>query len=201
MGIEVASELRDSMNALADSLHGLTEKTLQRHVKVAQQELKASVRNFVAACQAAKTACDARFKTNALHRKAAKTVSQVTASCKEARAREATANEEHDRVLNELEACRVKLSSLDEQSNEAKSKIASAEEQAIGYKRKRDECKTVLGEVKQSLKMARNAEKDANSGRDAVYKDCAKTDSSAKKELKAVKAQAQAAAQEQQKAF
>merc|ERR1712046_62056 len=83
----------------------------------------------------------------------------------------------------------------------AKVACAAAGEHESEKKRKRDSCKGLLSEVKQSLKSARLAEKEATAKRDALYKRYAKADGSVREELEVVKSTARASAAEQQKAI
>merc|ERR1712217_260897 len=82
-------------------------------------------------------------------------------------------------------------------------KLASstAEESEAGQKRKRDELKTLLGNTKQSLKVAKTAEREAASGRTSLYKHYAKANDGIKKELEAAKSSVKASADEEQKAM
>merc|ERR1712130_21338 len=74
-------------------------------------------------------------------------------------------------------------------------------EQEIARKRKREECKTALSEIKQTLKSARFSVKEATAKREALYKHYAKGDGSVREELEVARSSARASAAEQQKAI
>jgi chromosome segregation ATPase len=193
------SEFKEHIGSLADALYALDDRTLQRDVKMVQQGLKTSVRTLATAFQTVKAACESRSKISTLYRKATKASCLATAAYREAQARLAASAEEHNHATKELASCKEKLSLCETRLEEAKSAHAVAEEQLSGQKRKRDEDKAALSDLKQSLKALRTGEKDATSGRECLYKSYAKTDKGVKEELKAAKASAQAYADEQHK--
>jgi len=196
----VVSELRDTLNWLADALHGVDENTLQRHIKAVQQELRASVRNVGSTYQTSKAAYDARSKADTLHRKAARVKYAAAARFKEAQARSAAADAEYEQTAKDATGCRARRATGEAEVEAARASSTAAVEREAGLKRKRDECKSSISEAKQSLKYARTQEKESSAARQTLYRQYAKADKGIKDELKDRRLSVQTSAVEQQKA-
>merc|ERR1711920_271376 len=98
-------------------------------------------------------------------------------------------------------ACQSRRSACEASLEDKKLACNAAEENEAGQKRKREELKTLLGNTKQSLKVAKTAEREAASGRTSLYKHYAKANDGIKKELEAAKSSVKASADEEQKAM
>jgi hypothetical protein len=180
-----ASELREAMSALADSMRGAGE------VKTAQQDLKTCVRNLISAFQRLKTSSEARSKAYALQRKSAKSASACSASCRQAKAWQTMVDGDCTRLVEAVDSARARRIACETEVERLRNKTVEMETEEANCKRKRDELKTSLCEAKSKVKCARIAEKDSASGRDATYKHFARAGNEMKDELAVVKTSAE----------
>lgn len=198
---QVLSELKDIATTFADAIYATGESTTQRIVKAAQTELKGTARSVWTSWQSVKAASDCKSKMSSSHRKMSRAFFKAAASCKEARARSAAADKEYAEAVDSTIACQSQRSTCEAKLEDKKLACTTAEENEVGQKRKRDELKALLGETKQSLKVAKTAEREAASGRTSLYKHYAKANDGIKKELEAAKSSVKASADEEQKAM
>jgi len=184
-------DLREVWGSLAESLYGATDGVLQRDVKSVAQDVKSSIRNLCAAWQSVKSAFDSCNKATALRRKSARGQAVAAAGCSEAHARILCADTACKHAAAEAAACAARRVSCEANLENARAASLAVSTEEVGLKRKRDECKVSLAEAKMSLKSARMVEKEAATGRDAVYKHYSKAGEIVKDELAAVKSSAE----------
>jgi len=199
--VQAVSTLSEATTALADALSALGQGTTQKQVKEVQSEVKAPTRRLNGSLQTVRAAYDAQLKACVLFRKASKSAVGATASSKEAHARLCFSEREHAAAEDDVKEATDQRSKCETDLASARAAMVAAEAHEISIKRNREEVKAALGDAKQSLKCARNSEKEAAGGRQTLYKHYAKAGDSVKEELAEAKTEARSSVEQQEKAI